>query len=461
MPASSALAARLKTAATLMKGRVPRQVIIQLTDACNASCAQCSMRASSPLKRSRMEPDTARALIDALAERGTLALSFTGGEPFLFAEEVTALAAHARDAGIECVRTGTNGFFLRGSEKPDFEGRVSRLAEGLARAGLRNFWISLDSADPAVHEANRGLPGLVRGIEKALPIFHAHGVYPAANLGLNRLTGGNPPISGRTGTGELDPLAFRYECLAALRKFFGFVEGLGFTTANACYPMSHDPDGEMDGAPGKGFGNRDEGWSVELGAGRNGGPTNGTGKAPGQAVYAATSSAAMIRFSPAEKVLLFEALSQVVGEFRSRLRLFTPRSALLSLARQYAGRTGTGAACRGGRDFFFISARDGQAYPCGYRGAEPLGSFLAPGPLREPDGDCRRCDWECFRDPSILAGPLLGLATRPVRAARDLMGDPEFARAWWGDLRYARACGLFDGRRPPDREKLAAFAPRT
>jgi hypothetical protein len=427
MPASPSLAARLKTAATLMKGRVPRQVVIQLTDACNASCAQCSMRASSPMKRSRMEPDQARALIDALAERGTLALSFTGGEPFLFAEEVTALAAHARDAGIPCVRTGTNGFFLRGSEKPDFEGRVSRLAEGLARAGLRNFWISLDSADPAVHEANRGLPGLVRGLEKALPIFHAHGVFPAANLGLNRLTGGKAPLSGRTGTGALDPLAFRYECLAALRTFFGFVEGLGFTTANACYPMSHEPEEE---------------------------------RTPDQAVYAATSSADMIRFSPAEKVLLFEALSQVVGEFRSRLRLFTPRSALLSLARQHAGRTGTGAACRGGRDFFFVSARDGQAYPCGYRGAEPLGSFLAPGPLKESGGDCRRCDWECFRDPSILAGPLLGLATRPLRAARDLLDDPEFARAWWGDVRYARACGLFDGRRAPDRAKLAAFAPR-
>jgi hypothetical protein len=30
-----------------------------------------------------------------------------------------------------------------------------------------------------------GLNGVIKGIEKALPIFHKHGIYPAANLGIN------------------------------------------------------------------------------------------------------------------------------------------------------------------------------------------------------------------------------------------------------------------------------------
>ena len=36
----------------------------------------------------------------------------------------------------------------------------------------------------------RGLPGVVQGIEQSLPIFHANGIYPAVNLGINRRIGG-------------------------------------------------------------------------------------------------------------------------------------------------------------------------------------------------------------------------------------------------------------------------------
>ncbi len=72
---------------------------------------------------------------------------------------------------------------------PGGNDRIRRLVEMLADTPLRNFWISLDSADPAVHERMRGFPGVVAGIEKALPIFHQHGIYPSANLGINRNMG--------------------------------------------------------------------------------------------------------------------------------------------------------------------------------------------------------------------------------------------------------------------------------
>jgi MoaA/NifB/PqqE/SkfB family radical SAM enzyme len=96
------------------------------------------------------------------------------------------MLAFARDAGIEYTRTGTNGFMFMNSDSGDFEKRIAKIAEALAATKIRNFWISIDSADPALHEAMRGLPGVIKGIEKALPIFNQYGIYPSANLGISR-----------------------------------------------------------------------------------------------------------------------------------------------------------------------------------------------------------------------------------------------------------------------------------
>jgi hypothetical protein len=93
------------------------------------------------------------------------------------------------------VRTGTNGFLFREHDRPDFASRMADLAKILVASGFNAFWISVDSADADLHEINRGLPGVIQGIKKALPILHDHGLFPAANLGINRLTGGpdGPP----------------------------------------------------------------------------------------------------------------------------------------------------------------------------------------------------------------------------------------------------------------------------
>jgi MoaA/NifB/PqqE/SkfB family radical SAM enzyme len=175
-----------RDAATVVRGHSPRQVILQLTDRCNAACPQCSMRASNPLPRTRMDRPLAARVVDHAAELGVSALSITGGEPLLCVSDVRFLIRRATDAGIRYTRTGTNGFMFSGSDNGTFQARTERLAEGLASSGLRNLWISLDSADVETHERQRGLPGVVAGIEKALPIFHEAGLYPAVNLGLTR-----------------------------------------------------------------------------------------------------------------------------------------------------------------------------------------------------------------------------------------------------------------------------------
>ncbi|BBO89057.1 radical SAM protein [Desulfosarcina ovata] len=420
---------------SILNNRIPGQLVIQITDRCNARCPQCGMRTTNAFSRSTLDTDTIKRLIDAAAVRGVQAISFTGGEPLLDMDRLVALIRHAGDAGIPYIRTGTNGFIFRHPDRADFADRVNRIVEQLADTPLRNFWISLDSAVDAVHESMRGFPGAVAGIEKALPIFHRAGIYPAVNLGINRNVGGRATRELKPAASPLDEAyleIFYHRYSRAFERFYQRAVDLGFTMANACYPMSIDvPECE-------------QGLS---------------------AVYAATTVADIVRFTPGEKRMLFKALAGAIRRFRGKIRIFSPLCALESLVRQYSADRGPRPyGCRGGIDFFFVNAADGHAYPCGYRGNEDHGwlwelDWSRLHPPREKDA-CRQCDWECFRDPSELMGPLLEVFANPAGLIRRLVKSPRAFGAWADDLRYYRACGFFNGRQAPIDARLKHFTPR-
>lgn len=351
-------------------------------------------------------------------------LSFTGGEPLLFLDDVVELINYADYAGIPYIRTGTNGFFLKNWERPDFEAKVSRIAEKLASTKLYNFWISLDSAVAEDHESIRGLPGIVKGIEKSLPIFHRHGIYPSANLGLNRAIGGRDCQPFLTDT---DAEAFEQVFTESFERFYTFVEALGFTIVNACYPMSSET----------GCGEKNNG---EIDA----------------QLYGAASNDAMIVFSKEEKRILFKALYNTIPKYRGNLRIFSPRCSLYSLQRKFNGDRTPLFSCRGGHDFFFAECNEGKIYPCGYRD-EPFDTLPD---LTRRNGkiiDCDRCEWECFRDPSDLMGPFAELFSRPLKLMGKVRQDPEFFKILKDDLFYYRACDYFNGRQAPDFSKMKPF----
>jgi hypothetical protein len=230
-------------------------------------------------------------------------------------------------------------------------------------AQVYTFWISIDSADVAVHERMRGLPGVIKGIERALPIFHAQGFYPSDNLGITRNVGGTDAPDG-SDLGQLYDY-FR----TSFRRFYTRAIELGFTIANSCYPMS----------------------------------VNATDRQGLDAVYQASADDAIVRFSGPEKAQIFRALYETIPEFRQKIRIFSPRTSLRTLLRQYGQQQHPAYPCRGGKDYFFVDARDGDTYPCGYRGEGKLGRFwemdLAADTTK---ADCTQCDWECFRDPSEI-----------------------------------------------------------
>ena len=410
---------------TLMKQRVPGQLVIQFTDRCNAQCPQCGMRISEDFPRSQLESHQVMDLIDAAASKGMRSLSFTGGEPFLRKDELLPLIRYAVFLGIPYVRTGTNGFMFMGSESKGFESRMGRLAEDLAESGLRNFWISIDSAVPAIHEAMRGLPGVIQGIRKALPIFHQNGLFPSANLGINRnVTEETRTLEPGNGHDSEDYLAeFYRRYREGFRAFYTAVIDMGFTIVNSCYPMSVAADDGLE------------------------------------AVYSASSSDNVVRFSKAEKAVLYRALFETIPEFKHQTRIFSPRASLYALIKEETGPAGVDSdsyPCRGGLDFFFVDAKKGHAYPCGYRGQDDLGPFpdLDLASLKSP-AHCKECHWECFRDPSELAGPLLDVFRRPSGVIKKFLGDRTYARLWFEDLMYYRTCGWFDGRKAPRLKSLS------
>lgn len=406
----------------VIRGRSPMQLVVQFTDHCNARCPQCGMRVSERFRRSILDINTITGIIDRFAVLNGAAISFTGGEPMLHFKQLSHLISHASRRGIPHIRTGTNGFLFRDHTGHGFTDRVRRIAETLAAGGIGTFWISIDSADPELHETMRGLPGVIRGIEKALPVFESFGIYPSANLGINRNTGGNRVKPLRDRKGGITRTELYEHFRDSFDAFYRFVTELGFTIVNSCYPMSVAADNGLN------------------------------------AVYAASSAEDIISFTPREKTAVYRALFDTIPRHRSRIRIFSPRSSLHAMVRQHNGETGAGYPCLGGVDYFFISAGDGRTYPCGYRGDEDLGDFRTINMKKIPCvPDCRGCDWECFRDPSVLLGPLLELRRSPFTLARRLISDRAFLKIWSEDLAYYRACDYFSGRTKPDFARLRRF----
>ena len=376
------------------------------------------MRVGNRFPRSRLDWDKATRIVDHAAQSRFLALSLTGGEPLLHAEEVLALLNYAAAKGIPFTRTGTNGFIFKDHQHPDYAERVRRLAVSLRQSKVYTFWISLDSSLPGIHEQMRGLPGVIEGIRKALPIFHDCGIYPSVNLGLNRNTGKIGRLE------ELGPELFFSNCCRALEDFYQFVIDLGFTIVNVCYPMS----------------------------------TSGLDD-PGNAVYGAVAESEIMDFSATERSLLIKALLQIIPAYRGKIRIFTPLSSLSVLGATDGAPSPDIYGCRGGIDFFFIDAESGKLYPCGYRGKECLGDFEAfDFKAVNTHTTCSQCDWECFRDPSILFGPLLALLARPVKAVTRFFAHPGFFKLWLADLRYYRACNFFRCTSPPNYKVMARAA---
>jgi len=149
---------------------------ISITNACNATCGFCNFAHDKGFVTHRSWLDADR-LPDALAllkERAAVRfVTFMGGEPLLH-PRIGEMAQAATDAGIQPTLV-TNGWLL------------PKKLDDLAKAGITTLFVSIDAADAATHERNRGLKGVCDRIREANARMPLLGISPVASVTMSRL----------------------------------------------------------------------------------------------------------------------------------------------------------------------------------------------------------------------------------------------------------------------------------
>lgn len=152
----------LRSAADRM---VPAAVLCNLTWRCPLSCRHCYV-VETAAGRPELSVSEYNDLFAQLAREGTFWLTLTGGEP-LVRPDLLDIVAAARGHHF-AIRLFTSGMGLDGA-----------LAGALAAAGLSGVEISLESTDPALHDAFTGRPGSWEAAVAAARYFRERGVNVA------------------------------------------------------------------------------------------------------------------------------------------------------------------------------------------------------------------------------------------------------------------------------------------
>ncbi|MGZ4940282.1 MAG: radical SAM protein [Halobacteriota archaeon] len=143
--------------------QAPFLVVWNYTDACNLRCKHCYQGAG---KRSQDELGLSErlAIVDQLVDNDVAALAFSGGEALL-RDDFWQVAQHASDQGLY-LSLATNGTLL-----------TKDVVQRLVDVGVGYIEISLDSVDPAKHDAFRGVKGTWDRTTAGIKNVVAQGVY--------------------------------------------------------------------------------------------------------------------------------------------------------------------------------------------------------------------------------------------------------------------------------------------
>ncbi len=139
-------------------------MVWELTLACNLKCLHCGSTAGGR-RAAELSPEEALALCADFARAGVRGVALMGGEPLL-RKDFFAIASRVRELGME-LSVITNGTV--GGE--DVFARLKALSP-------RAVAVSLDAADPGLHDRIRGVPGafakasafIARCLEEGLPV---------------------------------------------------------------------------------------------------------------------------------------------------------------------------------------------------------------------------------------------------------------------------------------------------
>jgi len=123
----------------------PLMVVWNFTQACNLKCEHCYQEAGRRAD-DELSFNEQKRIVDTLAARNVAMIAFSGGEPVM-SPTFLPIARYVADRGMH-LTVATNGTLLS-PEK----------VQAMVQAGIRYAEISLDSVDPAKHDAWRGASG--------------------------------------------------------------------------------------------------------------------------------------------------------------------------------------------------------------------------------------------------------------------------------------------------------------
>ena len=162
--------------AEFMKGisvGAPRIISWNITLRCPLKCSHCYVDAGEREAEGVLSTEEAFRVIDQICETGKPVVVLSGGEPLL-REDIFAIARYGTEQGLRMVM-GTSGYLL---DQP--------MAKRLHDAGIKAVAISIDSADPSVHDSFRGLDGVWERAVKAIRFCQGEGMSVQINMSVMR-----------------------------------------------------------------------------------------------------------------------------------------------------------------------------------------------------------------------------------------------------------------------------------
>jgi len=151
----------------------PRIISWNITLRCPLKCAHCYVDAGERETEGVLSTEEAFGVIDQICETGKPIVVLSGGEPLL-REDIFAIARYGTDKGLWMVM-GTSGYLLD-----------QAMAKKLREAGIRAVAISIDSSDPSVHDAFRGIDGAWERAVHAIRFCHDEKICVQINMSVMR-----------------------------------------------------------------------------------------------------------------------------------------------------------------------------------------------------------------------------------------------------------------------------------
>jgi radical SAM protein with 4Fe4S-binding SPASM domain len=134
----------------------PDYLLWEITLRCNLKCLHCAARAGRP-RAGELSTEEALDLCDQIADLGIPSVALMGGEPLL-RKDWKILARRLISRGVR-VGLVTNGFL--------FDEKTAAECEAM---GICQVCVSLDAADPAIHDRIRGARGSHERAVRAIKI---------------------------------------------------------------------------------------------------------------------------------------------------------------------------------------------------------------------------------------------------------------------------------------------------